>query len=206
MAKPYKPGMQGNFSCQREPNFGELAAAKATANPTSLTTLLLVCNSFLLAKLPADFRKQRVFRGFAADAQISAVRFRERGGLQSFAYAPLVIIYERKIAVGGHIVGEELQCFAPPFDATVKFRIGLYEHTGLQIGAAKLEPANPGVQQLVGFGECFNRSAAISLLEGRLSLNDFGIGFRLCLRLGSEAGREFLRFGCLPCFRKDSAG
>src|SRR6266446_5755152 len=109
----------------------------------------------------------------------------------------------RKIAKARHVIYEKLRGFTPPLDAAIEFRIRLYIEPSFQIGPAKLQPANPRVQQVVSLGECFNSLAAISLLQDGLSLNDFGIGLRFGFRLGAEAGGQFLRFGYFSSLRKD---
>src|SRR6266446_7350127 len=110
----------------------------------------------------------------------------------------------RKIAKARHVIYEKLRGFTPPLDAAIEFRVRLYVEPSFQIGPAKLEPANPRVQQVVSLSECFDSLAAISLLQGGLSLNDFGIGLRFGFRLGTEAGGQFLRFRYFSSLRKDS--
>src|SRR6202051_2532062 len=103
----------------------------------------------LLAETPADFRKQRIFAGLAAHAQIRAVRVREAGALETFPRTPLEVIDGRKIAESGEIVHEELEGFAAPRGTSVELRISLDKEPRVQIGPAKLVVTEPYVQQVV---------------------------------------------------------
>ena len=68
----------------------------------------------LLAEAAVNLRKQGVFTGMAADAQIGAVRFREPGAFETFPRTSLEVIDGRKIAESGDIVLEEFEGFAAP--------------------------------------------------------------------------------------------
>src|SRR6266404_4785512 len=103
----------------------------------------------LLPETPADFRKQRIFAGLAADAQISAVRFREPGALEPFSRTSLEVIDVRKIGESGDIIHEEFEGFAAPRNTSVELGIGLDEKPRVQIGAAKLVVTEPCVQPVV---------------------------------------------------------
>ena len=99
-----------------------------------------------MTQSPVDFRKQRIFAGLAADAQISAVRFREPGALEPFSRTSLEVIDVRKIGESGDIIHEEFEGFAAPRDTSVKLGIGLNEEPRVQIGTAKLVVTEPCVQ------------------------------------------------------------
>src|SRR6266478_5794758 len=74
-------------------------------------------DGFLLPQAFADFSNQRVFGGLSSKAQVCAVRIREGGSLKSLAHASLIVIDIGKIAVGRHVVHQELYCLTPPFNA-----------------------------------------------------------------------------------------
>ena len=99
----------------------------------------------LLAEAAVNLRKQRVFTGMAADAQIGAVRFREPGAFETVPRTSLEVIDGRKIAESGDIVLEEFEGFAAPGGTSVELGIGLDEEPRVQIGAAKLEVTEPCV-------------------------------------------------------------
>src|SRR5467141_1550081 len=103
----------------------------------------------LLSQAAVNLRKQGIFAGLAADAQISAVRFRKPRALETFPRTSLEVIDGRKIAESGDIIHEELQGFAAPLDTSVEFRIGLNKEPRVQIGPAKLVVTDPCVQQVV---------------------------------------------------------
>ena len=89
----------------------------------------------------------------AAERQVGAIRIGEAGVLQPFADAALVVVDRREEAEGRLLVEEQRQRLAAALDAAVELGVGLHECTGLQIGAAEIEVADPGIEQRVGLGE-----------------------------------------------------
>src|SRR6266478_8965558 len=77
-------------------------------------------DEFLLPQAFAGFSNQRIFGGLSPDAQVGAVRIRERGCFKALPHPSLIVIDVGQITVRNRVVHEELQRFAPPFDATVK--------------------------------------------------------------------------------------
>src|SRR6478672_9058707 len=77
-------------------------------------------DGFLLPQALANFSHQRIFGGLPSDAQVGTEGIREGGCFKALPHPSLIVIDVGKIAVGNHVVHEELQRFAAPFDALVK--------------------------------------------------------------------------------------
>jgi len=74
----------------------------------------------LLTNSVANVSEQGIFFGFAADAQIRTIGFRESRTFQAFTHTSLVIIDGWEVSEGGSTVLENLQGFTPPRHASVK--------------------------------------------------------------------------------------
>ena len=108
--------------------------------------------------------------------------------IQPFAHTTLVIVNRREIAVRGLLVEEQRQRLATALDAAVELGIGLREGAGFQIRPPEIEVADPGVEKSIGLRQHFDRLTRVSIFQRGLAVDDLGVGLRLGLELGGEAG------------------
>ena len=101
----------------------------------------------LLPRAAAGIGGQGILAGLAAESDVLLVGLGEIGAFQAFANAALEVIHGREIAGGGGFIEEQGQGFAAAFQAAVEFGIGFDKALGLQIGAAEVEAADPGIQR-----------------------------------------------------------
>ena len=74
-----------------------------------------------LAGAVANLRKQRIFPGSSADAEIHLVELRETIAFHAFPHASLIIVYGGEVGVSGDIWHKELHSLTAALAATIKF-------------------------------------------------------------------------------------
>src|SRR5262245_14402060 len=116
------------------------------------------------ADTTAGVGEEQVVLRLSAKRDIRAIRLRRRD-LEPVARAALVVIGGRQEGIGRLFLEEERQRLAAPLDATVELGVGLRELSGVEVGAAEIEVADPRVEQGVGVEEQRHRPAHVLLPE-----------------------------------------
>lgn len=75
----------------------------------------------LLTQPTVNISQQRIFAGFAADAQVCAVGLGKGWALQTFAHASLIVIKRKIRSHGGHVIHQQLECLAAAAVTTLEF-------------------------------------------------------------------------------------
>src|SRR6478672_1884713 len=144
-------------------------------------------SSRLLAEAPSHFGEQWIFAGLLADTQVTAIGLRGAAAFQALADASLEVVQSGEVAISRDIVHKKLDRFAAAFETALEFGVGFGECPRFEVGLAKIEAAEPRVQQLVGFTELSDRLAGIALLQGCFAGDQLGVSLGLNLQLSRQA-------------------
>jgi len=98
-------------------------------------------------------RDERVPGAFFFDGEKGFVGFGGAGAVESFARAALVIVNGGQNVIAGNVVEKDGSGFAAALEANVEFRGSFGEGSGVKVGAAHVEMAQPGVSKFLRFLE-----------------------------------------------------